>query len=453
MINHKLTYLLPIALTIIMAACTETYPGITEDMSGDDVVEREGMNDTIMANEEFKLVSVAISDPSYSTITADTSATRGFGGFDLSRPEEQRRQMWDNARFYLYAFRDTTLIDFSKTRKNDSVACLLDNEPTWMADPNGNILSYVIDEEHDGHRWWNNKLSEVPYRFWGYFTDDVNITHRERTSHHISMDFEIDGSQDILSGTAELTKNQHEKVSQDPVLQSLYEQYASRETPWQNLFSTTSARHDILPIIKLRHNLPRFKFQIYPGNEDSDGMVIDNLQVYACTQGRLVVAANDNNDLGCTFDKSSAKWLDLHDKDNSPTLLPDTYINHWKAEYSNMRLYDRDFIDLGEGIMVPAADSLRIKLVARQPKLDDETGEPVLNEETGEPEYIDPFAEMNISNVVTLRYQAGFKPGYQYTIRVALYGDKPYSMNAILSGWEERGSVVINPEEDDFRPY
>lgn len=453
MTNNRLTYLLPVVLTCMVAACTETYPGLTEDMSGDEIVEKEGMNDTVMANEEFKLVSVAISDPSYSTVISDTSATRGFGGFDLSRPDSMRRRLWDSAHFYLYAFRDTVNVNFTVTRQSDSVACLLDNEPSWMADPNGFVLSYVIDDKHDGHNWWNNKLSEVPYRFWSYYLDDAKILAHKRTAEQISLDFEIDGSQDILSGAAALTGIQHEKISKDSVLEALYDQYSERETSLEYLFCTTAARHDILPIVKLRHHLPRFKFEVYPGNAASEGMKIFGLDVFARTEGNLVVVAKDNEDLRCTFNENSLKWLTLHDKDNSSTLDPEKYVNHWKEEYETTLLYKRDHLDLGEGMMLPPTDNLRIRLDARMPLLDKETGEPVMDEETGEPAYFSPFEEMGISNVVTLNYDKGFKAGYLYTIRIVLYGDEPYKMNAILTGWDEKGNVDINPEDEDFKPY
>lgn len=475
MTKNKLTYLLPAALALHLVACVHTYPGLTEDMSGTHIVDSIGMNDTVMAHEEFKLISVAISDPSYSTVISDTNAgTRSLGGFDLMRPDSIRRMMWDSARFYLYAFQDRENIDFSVTRKNDSVNCLLDNEPTWMADPNGFVLSYVVDKEHDGHNWWNNKLPNAPYRFWGYYTDDVEVLSQERTSDHIGMTFNIDGSQDILSGYAELTQKQQERMRQDTALQAFYGQYYFQDRPWENLYSTTTARRDILPIIQLKHHLARFKFQVYPGNAASDSMIIDSIKVLSRTQGNLVIASNANSSLGCTFAPTPTAWLQLHDHDNYPTLHEGAYVNRWKEEYDATLLYHRGHLDLGEGMMLPPSDSLRIQLFARQHttkkvQVPDtiQVRDSILVDsafhyfDTIRIEHhtevrdtmVDPFQHINGGNIVNLHYAKGFKAGMLYTIRIALYGEEPFDVTVVLSGWEKKEDVVVNPEDENFRPY
>ena len=451
--RNNLTYLLPTAmLSISGIACVETYPGLTEDMSGTDIVDSIGMNDTVMAHEEFKLISVAISDPSYNTAIGDTtgSRTRAFGAFDKSRPDSLQRIVWDSARFIILALQDSPDIDFTVTRQNDSVACLLDNEPTWMADPNGYVLSYVIDEKHDGHNWWNNGLPHAPYRFWGYYLDDAKIHGISRNKDHIGIELDIDGSQDILSGHASLTDIQKEKIAESDTLQMCYGQYMMQERQWECLYSTTTARHDIIPIISMRHKLARFSFEVYPGNAASDSIVIDSLKVFSSIRCELIVASNDNDQLGCVFKDEPKQWLNLHEKDNKPTLDSGVYVNRWKEEYETTRLYERDRLKLGEGMMLPPTDLLRIQLFAHQRiKVEKIVNGMVQEYDT----VVNPFEHLNGGNVVNLAYAKGFKPGNIYTIRIALYGDKPIEADAELAGWDPQDPVISNPEDEEFRPY
>lgn len=451
--QNNMTFLLPAALLSMMGiACVDTYPGLTEDMSGTDIVDSIGMNDTVMANEEFKLISVAISDPSYNTAVGDTtgSRTRTFGAFDKSRPDSIQRMVWDSARFIIIAFRDSSDIDFTVTRQNDSVVCLLDNEPTWMADPNGYVLSYVIDDQHDGHNWWNNKLSHVPYRFWGYYLDDAKVLGVNRNKDHIGIELDIDGSQDILAGYASLTDKQKEKIAESDTLQMCYGQYMMQERQWDNLYSTTTARHDINPIIGMRHKLARFRFEVYPGNAASDSILIDSLKVFSKVRCELIVASSNNERLGCEVKSEPLEWLNLHEKDNKPTLDSGAYVNQWKEEYETTRLYERDHLKLGEGMMLPPTDILRIQLYAHQRiKVQDIVNGIVHERDT----VVNPFEHLNGGNVVNLSYAKGFKPGNIYTIRIALYGDKPMTADAELTGWDPQKPVVSNPEDEDFRPY
>ncbi|MDO4496323.1 MAG: hypothetical protein Q4B58_00605 [Bacteroidales bacterium] len=439
---NKLTYPLPALLSLLVAACVDTYPGITEDMSGTNIVDSAGMNDTVMVHEEFKLISVGINDPSYYTVSTDTSLTsRGMGSFDYLRKDSLRSLMWDSARFMLYAFRDDTLgINFKVTNSEDSAACLLDKVPMWVADPSSNLLSYVIDEEHDGRHLWINKNPETPYRFWSYYIDNVDSLVEERTSEHIKLSFTIDGSQDILAGTAEMTTKQWNKVKNDDSLNTLYTKYLLQGRPMRNLYSTTSALNDIIPIINYKHQLVRFKFELYPGNKESDKMIIDSIKVLTRTHGHLVVASNESKESVCTFDATPTEWVNLPEWNNKSTLDSARYINRWdpKYEVDGTRVYHRKCLKVGESLLIPPTDSLRIQLFARQ-----QIGDTL----------VDPYQHINGGNIVTMRYAKGFKAGNLYTIRVVLYGEKPYTADAVLSGWEPGVDIVTNPEDENFKPW
>lgn len=412
------------AIIIAMTACQETYPGLSFDMSGDDIREEQGLKDSIATKEEFKVISVALSDPSYHTISA--SQSRALGAFDFSRYDSIHRAVWDSAVFNVYAFHDTLNIDYSVNHQQDTVSCLLDNIPMRMPDPAAKILSYIIDEEHDGKHYWSNKDNKRPYKFWAYYIDDAKINNEARTKDDIKLDIEIDGSQDILCGVAKLTTEQRNTISLSQ----------DRKELLSTLYSTFSARNDIFPVIDVRHQLARFKFKCFPGESDSEGIVIDSIKVLAQNQATMTVVSRFEENLGCTFGENK-EWLKLQDSDNYPEFKEFKYVLKWDEEDENRKVFERTHIDIGESLLIPPTDTLMIQIFAK--KFLPEQGD-----------FVDLYKDHNVSFVVN---EETFKAGYQYDIRMVLYSIKEFSVSAVLTGWAEGGKIDTNPEDDNFVSY
>lgn len=418
-----------------LAACIDTYPGLVNiDMSGSDVIEDEGLDDTTMVYTEYKLVTVALSNPSYTTLTAGDEVsggddqqedTRSSGSFDSSRDPELWKNLWKSARFYVYSFLNDPSVRFtdnSSTEPKDST-CLLDNVPTYVNDLNSYMLSYVIDDEHDGRHYWSNKDTINRYSFWAYYLDDAEVISQERTEDQISVDFKVDGAHDILSGKAQLTKKQETTIknSGDKYLRSYY--------------STYTARRDLFPVVRLKHQMARLKFRIYPGNETSGGYIIDSIRVVGPSKAHLTVVSHNDDELGCEF-YGDRIWYSLHDKDNSPTLEQDRYIVEWKPEYAEMPTYERDYLDVGESLLIPPAERVRIQIFCRQ--YDETVGD-----------YVNPLEYSG--STTWIGFQPGFEAGHSYTIRIVLYGSMMYSADALLTGWAMGEDIFVDSEEDDFK--
>lgn len=406
-----------------MIACTETYPGKELDMSGDEVLKDWGMEDSIAVKEEYKVISVAISDPSYHTVSASgQSSTRGLGAFDYQRADSLRKEMSYHTYFYIYAF------DRDETTSYKAQNCLLKNEPARAIDP----ASYFLTFEN-GKQYWNTETPKRPYDFWAYYVDDaVEGTPDPQPDQegNLGFDIMIDGSQDLLCGKAALTKTQND---------SLYNN-SEQEKLRNSLYSYYTTTQDIFPVIDLKHCLTCLKFQVYPGDETADGIIIDKISVEAPYKGRMTVVAKDKDKLGCKFDQDSLAWLSLHDVNNEDLLQAENnYICRWREEYGSgdsivVNVFDRDAINVGESLMVPplaGSDTLTIKIDAHR-----ENGKEALPQ----------------GYVTFVTRSSGFRAGYQYNVRLALYGQQPVGVTAVLTGWTQGESVpLIDPSDDGFK--
>lgn len=421
-INNILSFAILALVMTSMIACTETYPGKELDMSGDEVLKDWGMEDSIAVKEEYKVISVAISDPSYHTVSASgQSSTRGLGAFDYQRDDSLRKVMSYNSYFYIYAFNRDETVSYN------AQSCLLMNEPARALDPASYFLSF-----ENGKQYWNTETPERPYDFWAYYVDDaVEGTPDPQPDHegNLGFDITIDGSQDLLCGKAVLTKAQNDS------LYNIEEQQRLRNS----LYSYYTTSHDIFPVVDLKHCLTCLKFQVYPGDETADGIIIDEICVEAPSQGRMTVVAKDASKLGCVFDKENVSWLSLHDKNNEETLLPENeYVCRWKEEYGSddditVNVFDREPIPVGESLMIPpleGSDTLTVKIRAHR-----EDGKEALPQ----------------GYITFVTRSSGFKSGYQYNVRLALYGKQPMGVTAVLTGWAQGESVrPVNPSEDEF---
>ncbi|MEG1546721.1 MAG: hypothetical protein RR371_05675, partial [Bacteroides sp.] len=61
--------------------------------------------------------------------------------------------------------------------------------------------------------------NNIPYDFFAYYIDEMNIQEMDvlRAPDHIQMNVTIDGTQDLMSAHAQLTKSQIDEIDTSPV--------------------------------------------------------------------------------------------------------------------------------------------------------------------------------------------------------------------------------------------
>ena len=407
-------------LVIRLVSCEETYPGLDYDMSGDDVViDDEYVVDSTTVDEDRIPITLSIIDPSFTTLSRSASPS-GSGAFDAERPDTMTLPKWQNADFHILGIRNAEEADYSVTRQSDSTMCIIDNAIARVTDLNSLMLTFnTLEGDEPTNYYYSNNHPLNKFNFYAYYLDNLEKPTLNRTTDGISFDIEIDGSQDILTGKAQLTQRQEIRINAHEEKDSLMKHY----------YSTYTATRDIFPVINFDHELVRLKFFIYPGDASANNMTIQSIRIYAQDKATLTVAHRDAEKIGAQW-KNQKSWLTLRDEGDNPELATDKYCVPFKEGDEQKNIYERTGMQVGESLLVPPATSYTIE-VSTIEKGSDGTSTPYVTEYLIENEDL-------------------FKPNYEYRIRIGLYGPEQLSVDAILTGWVPGGEVITDMD-DNFK--
>lgn len=396
---------------VVVTSCYDTYTGLEYDLSGQDLLDK--YTDQRDVREDFLPITIAMCDPSFATIS-----TRSSGAFDSDRDKWQRDSMWENARFHIYAYHKGNETDYTTTRQKDSLECLLEDALAYVPDRTSFIFSLLdAKSEEKINYFYNGKTEMYPYNFFAYYIDDVEPASIIKSRESISVDVTINGTQDIMCGKAKLTALQKAEISKSKDANSIMKSY----------YSLYSAKKQIIPVVQFEHQLVRLKFEAFPGSGYCENLSVKGVEVLSKDRGTMIVAHNDEQKLGMTFDDHQS-WLSLPDTDNSPMLHSDKYFLHWEDSYSNKDVYNRVSIPLGESLLV-APDTRYSILYHLSEYL------PIIDQ------------RLDYDAQVEIKLESGFLPGRQYTVRTAVYGRQDIQISTILSGWAKGGEVQFDPED------
>lgn len=390
------------------------------DMSGDDVViDDEYVVDSTTVDEDRLPITLSIIDPSFTTLSRNVVPS-GSGAFDAERPDSMRTAQWANAEFHILGIRNAEDADYSVSRESDSTMCIVDNAAARVTDLNSLMLTFnTVEGDEPVNYYYSNDHPLNKFNFYAYYIDNLEKPTLNRDNDRISFDIEIDGSQDILTGHAELTKRQQNRINAHEEKDSLLNHY----------YSTYTATRDIFPVVNLDHQLVRLKFFIYPGDADASRMTVHSIRIYTHYKGTLTVAHRDMNEIGAVWDRQKT-WLTLRDEGDSLVLATDKYCVPFEEGDENKSIYERTGMQVGESLLVPPATSYTIE---------------VSTIETGSDGTSTPYVtEYVIEN------QDLFKANYEYRIRIGLYGPEELSVDAILTGWAAGGEVITDMD-DNFK--
>ena len=416
----KKLLLLHIILVVRLVSCEGTYPGLDYDLSGDDIVtDDEYVVDSTTVEEDRLPITLSIIDPSFTTLSRSITPT-GSGAFDAERPDSMRTAQWANAEFHILGIRNAENADYSVSRQSDSTMCIVDNAVARVTDRNSLILTFnTIDGDDPVNYYYSNNHPLNKFNFYAYYLDNLEKPTLTRTSDGISFDIEIDGSQDILTGHAELTQRQLNRIQAHEEKDSLMNYH----------YSTYTATRDIFPVINLDHQLVRLKFFIYPGDASAGAMTIQSIRIYANYKGTLTVAHRNMEEIGAVWDRQKT-WLTLRDEGDSLVLATDKYCVPFQEGDEKKSIYERTGMQVGESLLVPPATSYTIE---------------VSTIETGSDGTNTPYVTEYVIENKDL-----FKANYEYRIRIGLYGPEQMSVDAILTGWAAGGEVITDMD-DNFK--
>lgn len=441
---------LSMATIMLLAACSQSYPGLEYEFPDNEIGNTETYNKTP--------IMVFVNEQNFFSITA----TRGMGAFESDENNQVVSPIQkQNAILYLYSFRNgqdqqgplTSPADLTKTRYAQgkphdeyNESCLLDGPdynhgmPMKLNAEPGGMLEPQWTEDS---LFYSSRYQDVGYNFFCYHIDDCPNS-VERSSDRIVCTCTVDGTQDVLYGHA------HELD-----LAYLNDKYGNLNLTDEekakvvnaNGYSTLAAHRDIHPSINLDHAMARFIFQAFPGDENANEIKIKHVKMYAQKQCQITVAARTTEEAGVKF-LEEKDWMSLMSWDAEQGKMVDmeeaTVV--FSPGMKDESLYARKHVDLGSSLLLAPAEEYKLVLEYEQYIFwnNEWQWKPLISEYT----ITAPKNEDYNKDKTTGTYK--FLPGYQYTVKIAVYGLSPIKVTATVTGWNKSDEIIeINPDDAD----
>ena len=333
---------------------------------------------------------------------------KGSGAIDYDQDP------WADKEMFFYAFKrdlGTSFADLS----SDNGSCLIDGSK----DGQGNLAGKAARRNtYDAYMTWTGiersvfyPLDYLPYDFYGYYIDDIEIGPEDivRTEDAIRLDITIDGTQDVMSAMAELTEEQ------------LYgKEYTDRERVEivNYAYSSFTALRGIHPTFLFNHHLSRLRFSLSAGSTAAENVYVDSIKVMSKARGIFTVAHKSPQNMGVDFSaETEYRPLALTEDDGS-RLRTNTY--HTDGGVKDL--------PVGGSLLLAPDDEYEVHMFVSETTSDGK--------------------KHTYENIFTIRSNSGsFSPGTQYSVRVTIYGLQSVYPSVDLEPWGYGGHIIIDDDQ------
>lgn len=270
----------------------------------------------------------------------------------------------------------------------------------------------------------NNAVSD----FWGYCMDDDAVkSDFQVTDSTIAIDFEIDGSQDILVAKA--------CGSNDAKASNMYKSMtaANKTKLVERSYSAYSSRRGVIPTMTFAHLLSRLTFTLNTGDsiagDASKGIEIDSVKIKSISKGTLTLVntkVTDNQDV------NKINWIKWNNEQQPKTFYLKnrtkagaamTLLSPVSGKWSKGKSISQK---LGEAILVAPAKSYEMTISVRQKASNQKY------------EYNAIIAQPKESDT--------FQAGKTYNIDLTIYSTREVGISATLDPWSEGSNISVTPE-------
>lgn len=341
--------------------------------------------------------------------TPENIIAKGTGAIDYGEDDP-----WSDKEMFFYAFKRDLSTSFSDLSSEIGSSCLIDGSRDGRDNPAGKAARKNTMDQYI--TWTGIERSVVyppdyiPYDFYGYFLDDMQVTAQDftRTEDAITIAIDIDGSQDIMSSVAELTDEQLNGRDYTDKEKMDIANYA---------FSTFTAQRGIHPTFLFNHHLTRLKFVLRQGSDAARNVYVDSIKVSSRSKGVFTVAHRSPQNIGIDFSSDTEyRLLPLAEEDGS-RLKKDTY----HAETGSG-------IQVGGSILAAPESKYEAHMFVKETLSD------------GTMQTYENIFEISNSG-------EKFDPGKQYTVTITVYGLQSVIPSVTVEQWGSGGHIVIDPDE------
>lgn len=258
------------------------------------------------------------------------------------------------------------------------------------------------------------------YDFYGYYVDDAADPATELTANTaVTIDVEIDGTQDIMVAKADAEKD----------IEFCTEE-AGRKISANNAYSAYAARRGVHPTLTFEHMLTRFNFYVVAGAESGTEVNVTNITLDSYTNATLTVAPTPGLEADETVEKEDLVLAGIATEGQTPYASVD-------YKYVTSEILENNYGAIGKSIMAIAGETSH-NIVLKT----------VFN--NGYKQDIEPLdITLNAYDIQTKDNKPveKFEAGYQYDIILTVYGPEEVEITAVLSDWKEGGNTTIDPDE------
>lgn len=329
--------------------------------------------------------------------------------------------------FYVYAFNRDDETDYSILGARDSVRCLVDGSLDSLTSVQGRRASYNPKTEYV--EW---SASDMPiyypmgeneghvYDFFAYYLDDMDVTNEQfhRNESNVTIDIEIDGSQDIMSSKAKLTKKQEEAILEKS-------DFWETQTVIACSYSYYTAARGINPNFVFKHHLVKLDFKLVPGSiaGASKDIKIDRIEVRSEYKASFNVADKyDEGNVGLTFGADTTT-LALTERDGS------AFAGRLLTTFKDGQVIDGVIDDMGSLLVAPRDE---YDLIITLSEVDEAS-----NNQTSE-----PYSNIRVLSVGTEKDPQSFVAGSEYLVTLTVYGKMDVRVSTTVKEWEDGGFYV-----------
>ena len=307
-------------MLLLVASCGNLYTG-DESLYDPNHQDNEGDRTQLP-------VMVAFSDPIYNVLT------RGSGVLNPT-DETNFGQRISDGTFFVYAFRrdNPNGMTYAHRRAEDADRryCLIDGSLDEISAEecaalgltaeqcklHGKRAAYAgngsfINWKSSGYIPYYNLQEEFDaFNFFAYYYDNAKTGEVKREADRICFDVTVDGSQDLMCAAASDLKTLIEDVENGRKIATDYSEQADRlkqlgaderQLMRSCYYGTYTARRNIWPIIRMKHQLSYVKLKFYPASKSTEDIVyITGVWIECVNKGVFTVAASDPANIGVYF--------------------------------------------------------------------------------------------------------------------------------------------------------
>lgn len=329
---------------------------------------------------------------------------------------------WASQELYILGY-EKSATDYSLTAATTLIPNIMTEAPATSNEgaisvkhPEGDVNADNESIEGEPYFYADTKV----YDFYGYYVDDAADPATELTANTaVTIDVEIDGTQDIMVAKADAEKD----------IEFCTEE-AGRKISANNAYSAYAARRGVHPTLTFEHMLTRFNFYVVAGAESGTEVNVTGITLDSYTNATLTVAPTPGLEADENVEKVDLELDGIATDGETPYASAD-------YKYVTSEILENKHGAIGKSIMAIAGETSHNIVLTT-----------VFN--NGYKQDIKPLdIPLNAYDIQTKDNKPveKFEAGYQYDIILTVYGPEEVEITAVLSDWKEGGNTTIDPDE------